>query len=125
MRAARSEKVKRASRKSAQPARRTFSTDVETLRRIAFSFPGVEEGTSYGTRALRVKGKFWLRLKEDGQSVVFRVGFDERDLLMQTKPKVFYITDHYKPCIVIFCRPIPQVGKWSNGVDAGVSPEIN
>ncbi len=67
----------------------------EQIREIALQLPGVEEGTSYGTRALRVKGKFWLRLKEDGQSVVFRVGFDERDLLMQTKPKVFYITDHY------------------------------
>lgn len=57
--------------------------------------PGVEEGTSYGTPALRVKGKFMARLKEDGESVVFRVTFDERDLLMQTKPDVFYITDHY------------------------------
>lgn len=67
----------------------------EQIREIALQLPGVEEGNSFGTRALRVKGKFWLRMKEDGQSVVFRVGFDERDLLMQTKPKVFYITDHY------------------------------
>ena len=62
---------------------------------IALQLPGVGEGTSYRTRALRVNGKLMARLKEDGESVVFRVGFDERDLLMQTKPKVFYITDHY------------------------------
>jgi len=67
----------------------------EQIRRIALQLPGVEEGTSYGTAALRVKGKFLARLKEDGQSVVFRVGFDERDLLLQSKPEVFYITDHY------------------------------
>jgi hypothetical protein len=67
----------------------------EQIRKIALALPGVEEGTSYGTAALRVKGKFLARLKEDGKSVVFRVGFDERDLLMQTKPEVFYITDHY------------------------------
>jgi hypothetical protein len=67
----------------------------DQIRDIALRLPGVEEGTSYSTRALRVKGKFMVRLKEDGLSVVFRVGFDERDLLMQTKPKVFFITDHY------------------------------
>ena len=67
----------------------------DQIRKIALALPGVEEGTSYGTAALRVKGKFLARLKEDGESVVFRVGFDERELLMQTKPDVFYITDHY------------------------------
>jgi hypothetical protein len=67
----------------------------DQIREIALQLPGVEESTSYGTPALKVKGKFMARLKEDGQSVVFRVGFDERDLLMQTKPRVFYITDHY------------------------------
>lgn len=67
----------------------------DLIRKLALAHPGVEEGTSYGTAALRVKGKFMARLKEDGQSVVFRVGFDERELLMQTKPEVFYITDHY------------------------------
>src|ERR1700720_4795208 len=34
-------------------------------------------------------------------------------------------SDHYKACIFIFCRPSPQVWQRSNGVDAGVSPEIN
>lgn len=67
----------------------------DQIRKIALKLPGVEEGSSYGTAALKIKGKFMARLKEDGQSVVFRVGFDERDLLMQTKPEVFFITDHY------------------------------
>jgi hypothetical protein len=67
----------------------------DLIRELAFKHPGVEDGTSYGPRALRVKGKFLARLKEDGESCVFRVGFDERDLLMQTRPEVFYITDHY------------------------------
>jgi hypothetical protein len=67
----------------------------DLIRELALKLPGVEEGTSYGTSALRVKGKFMARLKEDGESVAFRVTFDERELLMQTKPEVFYITDHY------------------------------
>ena len=67
----------------------------DQIREIALKLPGVEDGTSYGTPALKVKGKLLARLKEDGQSVVFRVTFDQRDLLMQTKPKIFFITDHY------------------------------
>jgi hypothetical protein len=67
----------------------------DQIRKMALQLPGVEEGTSYGTAALKIKGKFMARLKEDGESVVFRVGFDERDLLMQTKPAIFFITDHY------------------------------
>jgi len=67
----------------------------DQIREIALKLPGVEDGTSYGTPALKVEGKLLARLKEDGQSVVFRVTFDQRDLLMQTKPKVFFITDHY------------------------------
>jgi hypothetical protein len=67
----------------------------DLIRDLALKHPGVEEGTSYGTRALRVKGKFMARLKEDGDSVAFRISFDDRDLLMQTKPHAFYITDHY------------------------------
>src|SRR5258708_354414 len=34
-------------------------------------------------------------------------------------------TDHYKTGIVIFFCPIPQERQRSNGVDAGVSPEID
>lgn len=67
----------------------------DQIRELALKLPGVEEGTSYGTPALKVKGKLLARLKEDGASVVFRVSFDQRDLLMRTKPKVFFITDHY------------------------------
>jgi hypothetical protein len=67
----------------------------DQIRELAMKLPGVEPGTSYGTPALKVKGKLLARLKEDGQSAVFRVTFDQRDLLMQTKPKVFFITDHY------------------------------
>jgi hypothetical protein len=67
----------------------------DEIRQLALKLPGVEEGTSYGTPALKVKGKLLARLKEDGASVVFRVTFDERELLMQSKPKVFFITDHY------------------------------
>ena len=67
-----------------------------TVRRMALQFPGVEEGTSYGTPAFRVKGKFVARLKEDGDTLVVRIDQDEREAWIAADPKTFFITDHYR-----------------------------
>jgi hypothetical protein len=79
------------------------STDIEAVRAIALSFPGVEEGTSYGTMAFRVRKSFIARLKEDGESLAIRMEFGEREILMEGEPAIFYITDHYKnyPMVLI------------------------
>jgi hypothetical protein len=67
----------------------------ETVREIALALPAVEEGTSYGTPAFRVKGKFFARLWEDGETLVVKAGFDAREILLQANPETFYTTDHY------------------------------
>ena len=67
----------------------------ETVRRLALALPEMEEGTAYGTPAFRVRKKFLGRLKEDGETLVIRIGFDERDILMAANPETYYITDHY------------------------------
>jgi hypothetical protein len=84
------------SRKSAPPKPNQSSSDVDTLRRIALSFPGVEEGTSYATLAYRVSKKFLCRMKEDGESLAIRMDFAEREMLIEGEPATFYITDHYR-----------------------------
>ena len=68
----------------------------EDVRRIALALPGVEEGTSYGTPSFRVAKKFLTRLKEDGRSIVVKIGMDERELLMEADPKTYFITEHYR-----------------------------
>ena len=73
--------------------KRTASFDV--AREIGLALPGAEESTSYGTPALKVKGKLFARLKEDGESLVVRTTDDERDELMAAEPDTYYITDHY------------------------------
>jgi hypothetical protein len=100
--------IKRAARKSAKikPARR--SSDVETLRRIALSFPGVEEGTSYGTLAFRVSKKFICRMKEDGESIAIRMEFGEREILVEGEPETFYFTEHYRNYPMVLVR-LPKV----------------
>jgi hypothetical protein len=67
----------------------------ETVRQIALSLPGTEEGTSYGTPACKVQGKLFARLHQDRESVVIGVDFAEREILMSAAPEKFYITDHY------------------------------
>ena len=62
---------------------------------LAGAYPGVEESNSYGTRAIKVKGKLIARLKEDGRTLVIRTSFVDRDLLMRLEPKTFFLTDHY------------------------------
>jgi hypothetical protein len=67
----------------------------DTLWRLALALPGVVEGTSYGTPAFKVGGKLLARLREDGESLVIRIGFLERDVQMRADPETLYITDHY------------------------------
>ncbi|MAG54801.1 MAG: hypothetical protein CMJ83_00765 [Planctomycetes bacterium] len=76
------------------PAKRPLTWNA--VRALAAAFPEVEDGTSYGTPALKVKKKLMVRLKEDGETIVVRIDFADRELLMQAKPKTFFITDHYR-----------------------------
>jgi hypothetical protein len=69
---------------------------LEKLRQLALTLPEVEEGTSYGTPAFRVKGKFFARLWEDGEVLVVKVGFDESEMLQNADPETFFLTDHYR-----------------------------
>jgi len=69
---------------------------LSTIRRVALSFPGIEEGTSYGTPAFKLKKKLLVRLHQDGKSLVLKVGDATRDHLLQADPDTFFITDHYR-----------------------------
>ena len=66
------------------------------IRKVALSLPGVEEGTSYGTPAFKLKKKLLARLHQDGSSLVLKVGDATRDHLLQADPETFFITDHYR-----------------------------
>jgi hypothetical protein len=69
--------------------------DWNTVVELGSSLPEVEESTWYGTPALKVRGKGFARLREDGALVVM-VDFLEREALMQEDPETFYITPHYQ-----------------------------
>src|SRR5579872_5710195 len=64
--------------------------------RVARQFPGIEESTSYGTAALKVRGKLLVRLREDGETLVVSTTFLDRDFLINAEPKAFFLEEHYR-----------------------------
>ncbi|HVV39732.1 MAG TPA: MmcQ/YjbR family DNA-binding protein [Nitrobacter sp.] len=77
----------------------------DDIRGIALDWPEVLDGTSYGTPALKVRKKLLVRLKEDGDSLVVPgVPQDERDILVESQPKIFYFTDHYRDYPIVLIR---------------------
>ena len=66
------------------------------VREIAHALPGVEDGTSYGTAALKVRGKLLARVHQTMDCLVLRVDFLDRQILLQSAPEAFFITDHYR-----------------------------
>ena len=67
------------------------------MKKIVLSFPGVEEGASYGKPAFLLNKKFFTRLRQSDNAMVLLVDtIDERDMLLEAEPKLFFITDHYK-----------------------------
>jgi hypothetical protein len=75
----------------------------EGVRALALALPGTEEGTSYGTPAFKVKGKLFVRLREDGALVLVLGAIGDREALMAEDPETFYITPHYEnyPSVLI------------------------
>ncbi len=68
----------------------------DEIRAIAHTLPGVLDGTSYGTPALKVGGKLFARLHQSMDCIVLRCELLDREILMQSAPDAFFITDHYR-----------------------------
>jgi hypothetical protein len=68
----------------------------EDVTVIGARFPGVEEGTSYGTPSLKVRGKFICRMRTNPDALVMRViDIGDREALLKGEPDVYFTTPHY------------------------------
>ena len=75
------------------------------LCKLGRALPEVVEDIWFRTPALKVRGKSFVRLKEDGKDVVFLLGsVDEQEFLCETQPKLYYITDHYRGYPAVLAR---------------------
>jgi hypothetical protein len=77
----------------------------EQLVKLGRELPEVEEGIWFRTPALKVRGKSFVRLKEDGESVVFLLeSVDEQEFLIRAQPELYFITDHYRGWPAVLAR---------------------
>jgi hypothetical protein len=82
--------------------------DFDAVRKIALSLPDVEESTTYGSPALKVRGKLLaciaIHRSAEPESLAVRVGFDARMELIAAAPDIYYVTDHYLNYPVVLVR---------------------
>jgi hypothetical protein len=77
-------------------SRRRAGLGWDDVVRLGLELPEVEVGSAYGTPALRVRGAFMGRLREDGETLAIRCDLDERPFLIEANPGVLFVTPHYE-----------------------------
>ena len=70
-------------------------SDIERSARLARHLPQVEVSTWYGTPALKVAGKGFVRVKEPGTLVVL-CPLELKEALIEAEPEFYYETAHYR-----------------------------
>jgi len=79
-----------------------------TVKKIALALPDVEEGTAYGSPALKLHGQLLACIPTnkaaEPDSVVVRVDFSQRDELLAAEPDVYYLKDHYVDYACVLVR---------------------
>lgn len=75
----------------------------------AARLPEVEEIISFGTPSMKVRGKFLMRVK-DRDTLVFRCPVEDKALLMEMAPEIYFETDHYKgwPAVLVRLSKIDE-----------------
>jgi hypothetical protein len=80
----------------------------DLVRELGRALTGVEEGTMYGSPALKLRGKMLACIATnkaaDPDSLVAQVGFVNRDLLIAKDPSVYYVRKHYAPYPAVVVR---------------------
>jgi hypothetical protein len=79
------------------------------VRRVGLSLPDVTEETKYdGTPVLKAGGSFMAGVATDedadADSLVVRCTFEDRELLLEDAPDVYYVTESHEPYPVVLAR---------------------
>jgi hypothetical protein len=91
------------------PKRQTPSPTFDTVRLVGLALPDVEATTKYdGSPVLKVGGAFMAGLathrSAEPDTLVVRVGFEERECLLEDAPETYYLTDYYRSHPVVLVR---------------------
>jgi hypothetical protein len=79
-----------------------------TVRAIGLKLPGAEEGTTYGTPALKVGGRMFACIAShksaEPNTLAVRMDFAQRDALIAEDPDTYYLKEHYLNYPVVLVR---------------------
>jgi hypothetical protein len=74
-------------------------------KKIMLAMKGASEAPYFGKPAIFYAESFVGRVHDKEDAVALRVGTIEmRDVMLEAEPKLFYITDHYKPWPMLLAR---------------------
>ena len=74
-------------------------------RKVMLSVKGTSEGPYFGRPSVFFGESFVGRVHDKEEAVALRVGTIEmRDVMLEAEPRLFYITDHYKPWPMLLAR---------------------
>jgi hypothetical protein len=81
----------------------------ETVKAVGLTLPDVEAATKYdGSPVLRVGGRFMAGLamhpSAEPETLVVRIGDEERAWLLEDAPETYYLTDYYRSHPVVLVR---------------------
>src|SRR5208282_1478857 len=86
----------------------TTLTTFDAVREIGLALPDVVDGTTYGSPALKVRGRpvtcVPVNKSAEPNSAVFWVGRDRRAALIKKQPDIYYVTEHYEPHGAVLVR---------------------
>jgi hypothetical protein len=88
------------------------SLTFDAVREFGLTLPNTEEGTAWGTPVLRVNGTILagipIHKSAEPDSLMLRVDFADRDLLIEEQPDIYYTAAHYEnyPCVLVRLRRI-------------------
>ena len=95
-----------------RPERRIDWDRIKTMA-LSLGLPGVEETTSWGQPTLKAHGKLWVWWSPHEDAPVFKVPFEEREILVEAEPGTFFFTAHYKGHPLVLVRPEKLDLEWA------------
>ena len=89
--------------------KRQPADEFEMVRMVGLALPGVDATTKYdGSPMLKLGGCFMAGLAShrsaEPHTLVVRVGFEERQWLIEDAPETYYLTDYYRSYPLVLVR---------------------
>jgi hypothetical protein len=91
------------------PTTRAPKDPFDTVMKVGLALPDVEAATKYdGSPLLKAGGSFMAGLamhsSAEPDTLVVRVGLEERNWLLEDAPETYYVTDYYERHPVVLVR---------------------